>query len=587
MENTEISQDASAEPVKQPARPLLRDTFDWVLVLSGLAMLPMAFLHFYDLWQRSDLKFFPLLLALTLGLMLWKRKLSSHNRRGRSIAAIACVAVALLLAVLSAVIFSPWLGLLTLLLVLIAWMLERLGEEKWYAIVSWTIPIIVILLFPISYFTDLTTSLEKSVAWSSGVVLDVLGIPQLVTNSTLELRSGIVSASLVCRGLGSPYLLLSAAVVMTMLTARSFAGGLLTLLTIPGWAWASAVLQLTLGVYLLEEHDIVTLAGRRVALVQLVALLTTLIAIWLFQLAVRELLSAFTNYSTNSTDVHKLFNKVVLWPAKDPLRKRKAFEEEVKPKSSLMVHKLFGRLVLAAALGLSIAGGFATYRMFVGQEISIALAKAGSPEQFAGEFTSASLPQQLGTMRLAGFESMERGRWQYSRRHAAEWLYVVDLKRAHITLDLPARGFYPVENEYINEVSRPLSPRTAMSAELDGVGQILVDEVMLLDELYGRSYLCYATIPYADQPPFRTSSTERAFSTELIGSAVALQPSVASVRLYIEGVDRLTDEERAEYRAILLSACEQLVVPIRAFSGQEAKPLASEAVSERVAQSDE
>lgn len=541
----------------------MRAPADWFLVIAVVCLAPLMAVHCWDLWARTDLQFFPILPVVSLVLVFWGASLGTHNERRRSLVSLVLFGLGASLGLAAAWAFSPWLAWLALMAIALGWMLERFGAIAWYHIAWFCVPACVLLLLPLSDATDVTPPLELWVASGSGILLDLLGVPQLVVNEVMTLRDGPISAARFCRGIASPYLLMSLVVLFSMLCKRTLSVTVLTLVTLPIWAWLGCVVHMTTAVYLQGVYDKNIMVGARGTLAALLVLILVLGCIWLLQISIRNLLLPFTAYSANSSGIHKFFNWLVLWPAKDPLRKRRSDSDEAKKelgsisghRNAMIVLGLCGAVLLAAGgLGLGpLLGGEAGRRM---HPLRV------TPEAFQTTFVADVLPAELAGMRQVYSEASSNLNAAFAGRHSATWTYIQGLQRVVITLELSHRGFYPLEDSYLNPLSRFAGPRQSLSVQQAELGTVLVDEVVMLDDLYGRSFLTYATATVGDSVPFRTVYSGGGLGSEDLVNAFTLQPTVVNVGLFVEGTKRLSDEEKAAYRDVLLSVCELLKGPL-------------------------
>ncbi|MCA9131033.1 MAG: hypothetical protein KDB22_28310, partial [Planctomycetales bacterium] len=450
-------EDLQAELPASEAKPILRDVTDWLLLVAILGLLPMIALHCVDLWYRTDLKFFPILFLVPL-FSLRKGKLASHTQKLRSQFTVGLFAAGGVGALLSALYFSPWLALLAGTLCAIGWLLQRFGQLEWYQLVSWTLPLWVAMLLPISDAADLTRWLETETARATSTLLDISSIPQLAANDLVHLRSGPISANLVCRDVGNPYLLLTLVLLMSMWTKRIVSVTVMTLLTIPLWAWLAAVSHFFLGCYLLEAQEKNIFAGYRNVASQAGVLVVVLGSIWCMQYAIQVLLSPFTAYSTTASGVHKFFNWAVLWPGKDPLRKRRSLtDDELAKRIGNVVGNKYPLVILGVAgLLLAIGGGYAIVRISNDREFERMMPLSFPIDDENTALAGTDLADPFNGMKQVNFEAFHRTESAYSEQYEFRWTYLADRQRITIQVDLPRRGYYRIEEFYetpVNELS--------------------------------------------------------------------------------------------------------------------------------------
>ena len=341
--------------------------WDVILIVGVLSLVPLLFVYVQQLWTSTELVFFPLLPLASLAFMGFQAKIGDSGSRTRAVFAIVLLVLSSVAAVYGAWVLAPWLAAVSLTLLWLSWMLARLGENPWHQVTGWLLPMMLLLIFPLAPEYDMTVPMESSVLASSSGVLDMLGVPHLPADDRISTQSSQVAIAQICRGLSSPYVLLSLSLLLVMLTQSRFVVGLLTMLTVPVWSWLAANTHLTLGLYLLERHEVVLFTDSRNLLVQAGLLVLSLLFVWLTSIALHILLAPFLGYSSTSNWAHKFYNRLVYWPNVDPLRKRRFGEE----KAGWAARAFWGWrpiwICLLVATGLLIAGGgYSGYQVFGG-----------------------------------------------------------------------------------------------------------------------------------------------------------------------------------------------------------------------------
>lgn len=531
----------------------MRDPYDWFLAVALLCLLPGLLVFLLDLWERTDLWFAPVLPIVTLALVTWKAGFAVQPHRKRAVATILLLVGGAVLMWFAVFAHSAWACVAAMLFIVNAWMLQRMGSVRWPFLVARTLPFALLLVLPLSDATDWTNRLEASTAVSTGGLLDLVGVPNLVAGNTLELRDGVVRASAVCRWIASPYLLLALVVVVLVLTQKSCLVGLLTLASVPLWASLGAVLHLTVGVYLLAEYGKSVFFETRGPIGQSVVLLCMLVCVLLTQKLLQTVLLPFVAFSGEGAELHKLFNRVVYWPNRDPLRGRRSGEGRdaasfTGTRNGLIFLGLLGVVIVAA-------GGLFAKQLSEG-EYRARIARPTAFESLtAGTITRTSLPSDLGGMQLRDFVERRDDDKPFGDSYRAIWSFQRGLQRVQIALYPLNRGYVRLEDHYLTPLSRLGEPTQQSAIEMDELGAVLLDEAVLLDDLYGRSYLSYASFTDSSVSPIRTLSTGSTLSSEGLRHSLAMQPSVVSVAVYVEGSDRLSEEERDQLRQLLVTAC--------------------------------
>lgn len=548
-----------ADQTTARAPGFIRVPYDWTLLLAIVCLAPLVVYMLIDHWQRTDLWFSGGLVCATAILVLVFAKLAPHDSRGRSIATAILFGLGGLLAVLAALILSPWLAVASLVSVLIGWQVERCGQTHWAYAVGRVVPLALLLLLPLADTTDLARTLEQSVARSSGALLDLFSVPNLVQGGVVELRDGVIGASAVCRWFCNPYLLLSVVVVYQVLRQSSALSALLLILTIPLWCWLGSVIYLTIGCYVQEVYAKTLFGNTRGLIFQAGELLVMFVFVWLAQKSVRTVLLPFVAFSGDGAELHKAFNRIVYWPEKDPLRKRRSAESETdrKYRKSFSSTKLGYSLLAIASLAIMIAGGFSLAAVASGT-LSERVAPVQRMSAAGGAVAQSALPVDFGGMVIQDFRERRDPNKPFDENYEATWLYRRGVLSAELTLRPAHRGFVPLEERYLTPLSKRGEPREGATIETLELGSFLVDEIILLDEAFGRSYLCYASVGRAGQVPLRTLASGSPLGRRQLVDSLTLQPSVATVSLFIKGTPRLNEQQREELRQLLIAATIEL-----------------------------
>ncbi len=560
----------SDNQTSKPAPGLMRHKLDWLLLLTMACLLPWLVVYCTDFWFRTDYRFFPILLATTFVVTGWQGFASRGDLRESSqlrwYVGAAVWLIGGLLGVGAAVWFSPWLAMAALVVVWMAWTILRFGQQAWTRVVSWSLPMASLLFLPLSDATDPLFGYVALVTGSSSNMLDLLSIPQLPIEHSLELRSGRLDVSSICRGIGNPYLLGALTVLMCLLARPSWLICLLTVTSVPAWAWGGSVLLATIGSLLAETYQIYVLVGYRLWIMQAVVLAGSLWAMWLFQRGLVKLLAPFTAYSEGVGGVHKFFNRVVLWPEPDPLRSRKAREvqsEALSPPLAVSAPTRPAQLILIGAAGLFVLTGAIGYLRSGAADSSaaniwsLALAPYAQGANLASLVSQEALPVDFSGMKLVGFDSLLTPGTATNGSRTAVWTYAFESRTVQLSYVVPLRGFYPRERLWLADNSPVIKPRQALESEngADGVS-LLIDELTIQEPLAGPSYLAYATWSPHGQLG-REAEIGDAWTWRSRLAAVTYQPTTASLTLFVAGyVPNPTEQEG--YRQILLDASRRL-----------------------------
>ncbi len=539
---------------------VLQRAVDGIFAIGTLSLLPLLWLHCQDLWLRTDLKFYPLLIVVPFVFFAWKKSFAPpHKNPRRTYWAIGLLLVAALLAIVAGSQILPWLAWFAFTLAAIGWMIERLGGNPWYQPVAWTAPWWVFLLLPISDRADVATIFLPWVSSSASHALDLFSVPQLSTGNALDLRSGLLPLGPLFNGIGEPYLLISLFVVISMLTKRSALINLLSIISLPAWIWMGAVCHVVVGVLLLENFEWNLFGGSQQIVAKLVVMLLQLLAIWMLQVALKNLFSPFMTYSEGVDGFHRFFNRVVMWPAKDPLRMRKSSDSNAESTSELMARTSIGILVVTI-VGFLIAGGIGIKRLLDTGSLSMIAQQEQQATSLKNSLQASDLSPRIQQMVQRSFDPEPLTSSNNTRATAAKWTYDWNGLQVELIATWPLRGFYPVESEVaVTSGGKTTERESFESSESNGPNNVLFDDLTMTDPLFGESYLGYATLGFDQRPIVRTDLPVT--WSETIPNwlkKLRVQPSVLSLQLQVIGTGELTEEQRSELRRVLEKAAEEL-----------------------------
>lgn len=565
---------------------LLRHRVDWLLALSLLAALPLVAVFCIDLWFRSDLRFFPLMVVFPIGLAVWRAwrpNVDSHDsslKRSGQTHTLHQVSLGLWTAggvsTLSApFLFSPWLALLGLILGWTAWLLTRFDRTPWPRLLKWTLPPLVLLILPLGERSNLVPAFSSNATYAASSLLDLLGVDHLPSQQTLQLSAGRYDVASVCRGLGNPYLMFSLVVLMCICTHCSLSAGLLTSATAPLWSWGGTILLVVSSVWLAEQRDVYIWAGKGLWLAQSIALIGGLLSALLFKWSLQTLMAPFVAHSAGVGGIHKFFNRVALWPQADPLRTRRPSVRSQPPAADTIGDNrpwLVRRsgYILGIVACLLIVGGTASVLRLMGT------GSAGWPRaselmshaRFSGlanksPLSPATLPEELLGMHLINFEQFATPGTTTGKPKTSRWTYINELQTVTIQCDAPYRGAIAIERQRVLDGSRVVERQPTI--ELEAAGQephtaadastFRVEALTLDDPIMGRSYVTYTHLPIDGSPPEAFSTGGESMLSGL-RSAVAYRPSSACVSLWLESSISQTKDEQAELQQMLVRAAE-------------------------------
>lgn len=571
----------------------LRHPTDWLLGLSLLGSLPLASVYSCDLWFRSDYRFFPLLMVVPLVMPLWQgRKQSvarSDSRQSAKDIPRRPISLGLwfasgLSAVCAPLLFSPWLAMLALTLSWSAWMLGRMRQIPWPRLLKWTLPLLVLLLLPLSERSDPLPSCSSSVTYASSNLLDLLGIAHLPTEQTLQLRLGRYDVAAACRGLGNPYLLFALSVLLCISARCSLSVGLLTVCTVPLWSWGGSVLLATIGAWLAEKQDLVIWLGARLWIAQAIVLLADLISLLLLKRGLQMLLAPFTAYSSGVVGgFHKFFNRVVLWPEPDPLRKRRQRERSKSTKIDAtrndkprLVRRTAYAQAAVACLFVS-AGAVAVMRLATNGQFNrpnmteLMTHPSATRAWVEQRLSQETLPDELFGMHLVRFDEFATAGTGTGVPLTARWTYANNMQTVELLASAPYRGPVAVERQRLLDGSRIVKPLQTLelqlkdtdnanasdvnSSEAQSDRSFRFNELTLSDPLVGLSYMAYTNWSIEGSGREAASLTASPVPSQML-AAIRYQPTSASLSLWLDGESPKSDEAKQRLQQMLGRATE-------------------------------
>lgn len=576
--------------VANPAARLHHPT-DWLMVLSLLGSLPLASVYCSDLWFRSDYRFFPLLMVVPLLMPLWrdrKQPLARSDSRQsakdipRRPISLGLWLVSGLSAIGAALLFSPWLAMLALTLSWSAWILERMSQIPWPRLLKWTLPLLILLLLPLSERSDPLPSFSSSVTHASSSLLDLLGIAHLPAEQSLQLQSGRYDVIAACRGLGNPYFLFALAVLLCMSTRCSLSLGLLTVCSAPLWSWGGSVLLATISAWIAEKQDFFSWLGQRLWIAQAIVLLAELLSLLLLKWGLQLLLAPFTAYSAEIGGFHKFFNRVVLWPEPDPLRKRQSRERskssELAAPSVNVVRRAPYPLAIVAGLFV-IAGGAAIMRLtmdglYERPNMTELMRHPSATRAWVEQrLSQETLPDELLGMRLIGFDQFATPGTGTGVPHTAHWTYSDGMRTVELLASAPYRGSADLVRSRLLDGSRIDKPLQTLELQLKATDDskqnvhddnfveaqsdhtFRVEELTLTDSLVGPSYMANTSWPIDGSSLEAAPASANSRWSKMLAT-IRYQPTSASLSLRLEGGAPNSDEAKQQLQQMLGRAAE-------------------------------
>lgn len=249
-----------------------------LIALAGFG--PLIAQFFYNLWQFDTYQFFPLAIV-GAGVLAWRglNEVSRPLAPGSAFLTSLLMMAVLALLGTASVMWSPWMGAVSLLLALLAfawwlggWSLLKAFFPAWLVLVT-------ILPPPLKLDSRFALLLQEWATLGSSYLLALLGIPNLLTGLIIEIPGQRMLVEEACSGVNSILFMTSACVFYAMWQRRGmFFLVALYALTI-GCVLAGNLVRITFGAWIFFHFRIDLFSGWKHEAVGLVLTATYLVFI--------------------------------------------------------------------------------------------------------------------------------------------------------------------------------------------------------------------------------------------------------------------------------------------------------------------
>lgn len=218
--------------------PRTRPTAQWASVLLlSCALLPFVLVHLRNVWLRPHYQFFPFLLAGAV-LLLWQRwpKQTPGTNPERTLLEPGLMLLGATGMLVSVVVFSPAMGTLSALLVILALILRFAGPGGMREL--FPVWCLLCLIIPPPFRLDfrLIQWLQSATARLASEVLDVFGVEHLLQGNLFVLPGRRIFVEEACSGVNSLYTLFTATALFVVCFRRPLARALMLLGSTLFWA---------------------------------------------------------------------------------------------------------------------------------------------------------------------------------------------------------------------------------------------------------------------------------------------------------------------------------------------------------------
>lgn len=503
-----------------------RSLLDVALGASLLGLLPLLVVQAVHLWERPHFQFFPLAWGALVALIATRGQVGSQAELGSAVSVVrrrrgAVVwASGLAAGVIAAVLFSPWVAEVAAILCVTGWGLLRLKAVPWTRWLGWTSLLWVTLPLPGSLDARLVGGLQTLSSESAGALLDLVGLAHLRQGNLIEIRAGKLFVDEACSGIDSLYSLSAIGLVMLLWQKRPLVVALLTLASVPLWAWFGNVLRLVFIVWMLDRWQIDLSHGWAHTLLGFVIFAISSGCLFLTLDAAGLLFRGFSTGALPKDDErwHLWYNRVVAFPNKprhlkgEPKKQLagsnlRASQPKVAGSASAAAStreaaKAFGwsRALMAAVVLASLFVSTLSVWAIVNGDAGSALALPHyEVAKVDSVFTEGAMPQRLLEAKRVSFHKEQRSPDSFFGEYSRIWRYQEAHNEFLLSADFPFRGFHPLWVCYTN-AGNTLDGEPQTLSLPSASGQPSVGFAKLKDDLGSTSYLWFSLFDASGKP---------------------------------------------------------------------------------------
>jgi exosortase len=576
---------------------------------------PLLVVQALHLWDRPHLQFFPLAWLAVIVLISKRSKLKWTTSLWRSRFGTAAWGLGLAAGITAALFYSPWMGQVAAILCIMGWGSLRL-ETPWIRWIGWTLLLWITLPLPSGLDAGFVNGLQQVSAKSAGALLDLFGIAHLRQGTLIEIRSRKLFVDEACSGIDSLYSLTAISLLMMLWQRRPLIVGLLTIVSVPIWAWLGNVVRLIVIVVLLDRWQIDVSEGFKHTLLGLVTFALSSVCLFLTLSAFTELFERFypSAMPRHHKQWHLWYNVVVSFPGKAPVIKDEEEAYFAGPDVATKAPRPAKRNQAIAVprpthAAVLLAFGLCTLAILVISIRSIErdrrLGNAGALPHFELKqvrqaFGETSFPEKLQQAQRVGFEQKQRSPDSFFGEYSRIWSYRDARSDFVLSIDFPFRGYHPLWVCYTNagnEVQgKPTPVRLPSQATLSetspsetppsetprfdtssqGAAEPTAMFVKLKDELGSHSYLWFLLFEANGTPvkikDYDGQNAENPLLDRIkaaFAESVAREPVTYQFQLYVPSNRELSSAELDEYLHLFDASLPFARQQVKALTSQE------------------
>lgn len=543
-----VTQTATSAPAEAKPLPWLRlPAVLYALILA--AHLPMLAVQLRKMWLIEHYRYFPFLLA-AFAYLAWRRwqQTSGHKTCHPTRASLAVLFVSFALLAASQLLWSPWLGTVAAILVVLAVILSfgRLIAPRLVPV--W---LLLWLLLPLPFRWD-----ERSILWLQGVssqggslLLDHLGCNHVLAGYVIEIPRHQFLVEEACSGVQSLFALLAIAAILAVWLRRPLVHGLVLFASAAFWAVAVNVIRVTLVVWLFVQNGVDIGSGWQHSVFgvglfvgELLMLLGT-DRLLLLLLEPLPLPAEEESQSSLETASHQVTVDG---------------ESEAAPQGSSGLRLVLLNFIAFAFLSAAViqAAMLVYPRPSHGEHLPIARTDHGDDRvPLAGILSEGALPQNLGGRKRAEFRALTRSRNTDLGRYSIAWRYAGSKDDAVVSVDFPFVGWHYLTGCYQSRGWEIESRTVVENDESQDVTSAPFVELSMRDATARRAYMLVSQFTGAGQrqtppatPGLSLSAWYVAARNRVLSRFVDLgaEPTTIQIQMLVTSDLPLSDEQRQQ-----------------------------------------
>jgi exosortase len=525
-----------------------KSAVDWLGMAGIAAAMPLMFIQLSNLWSKQHLQFFPFAWIAFGVLLVTRGWVGTTQNKLRWIVGTAILVLSLIATCLSVIRFSPWLIHVAGSLLLVGWMLMRLGGTPWHSVIAWGALLFVAVPLPMNLDVTLVQSLQQLSSKSASALLDLSGVPHLLKGNVIQTGNRELFVDQACSGVDSLYALFAALLIFLIFQRESLLVSVVMLLILPLWAWAGNLTRLYTIAMVDDLWKVDLTSGWQHTTIGL----AIFVLVFMCVMATHKSLSAFLGPMNFSSDfAYRLHNAVVRWP-----RKSSSDKSAVKPevlespgdKKTVWIPCIVG-IVGFLALGAISLGPFlriGPWKKFQFSEIKY---DRGNVEAMLSQSTLPTVLQD--SIQIVGFDITHRESNHFMGEFSTTWVAQDGEYRILLSLDFPFAYYHPLDDCYVLTGSTKLKME---DHELStAAGPVYFKHAYYSDQTDQPTFMMF-TLFYADGQSMKENNklVERLFPEQPRGLIYQLQ-------VFLSNSSDISEEKKLQYQELLIDLKNRLL----------------------------